>query len=145
MIDKSEVMIPFSASFRPGFQFIEKELRYASTSSAVVKSKHYQGSCDLRPFKLDAIAHINYRRSGPRNHKLEILHSGEKSIDDIAAIIEAVFDSDPMSLRNMRLDFAADLPGVPVLALHGSLRVKFKRSCNEWGDADYEIIGGRRL
>lgn len=110
-----------------------------------MKSKHYQGSCDLRPFKLDAIAHINYRRSGPRNHKLEILHSGEKSIADIAAIIEAVFDADPMSLRNMRLDFAADLPGVPVLALHGSLRVKFKRPCNEWGDADYEIIGGRRL
>jgi hypothetical protein len=145
VIDKSEVMVPYSTNFRPQFQFIQRELRYAGVSSQVIRSKHYLGSCDLRPFGFDAIVHIHYRRKGPKNHKLEILHAGEKSIDEIGAIIEAVFDVDPMGLRNMRIDFAADMYGIPVLALHRMLRMKFKQSFNELGDQDYELIGGRRL
>ncbi len=60
-------------------------------------------------------------------------------------IITAVFDVDLDSLGMMRIDFAADLIGIPVIALYNSLRVKFKRSSDVRGELDYETVGSRRL
>jgi hypothetical protein len=144
MLDKLEVRIPFSATFRTGFRFIQNELRYAGISSSVKRSQHYQGVIDLIPFGLDAILHAYYRR-GARNHKLEILRSGPKSLEQVAAIINSIFDIDIDNLEMMRIDFAADMFGVPVTHVFDSLRVKFKRSTSIRGEMDYELVGGRQL
>ena len=145
MLDKVEVRIPFSAGFRSEFRFVLQELQYAGLSSIVKRSQHYAGTCDLRPFKLDAILHISFKRKGLRNHKLEILHSGRKSLRQMEQIISSVFDLDPSEMRLMRIDFAADMDGIPVSHMYGSVRLKFKRSLDAIGEFDYEIVGGRRL
>lgn len=145
MIDKSDWRIPYTANLRSDFRFIEKELRYAGLYGTVRRSTHYQGVCDLRPFGIDAILHLYFRGRGEKNHKLEIVDAGEKSIDQMAQIIDCVFDIDPFKLHAMRLDFAADMFGVPVTHLYESLRVKFKRSSDQRGELDYEVVGGRRL
>jgi len=73
MLDKIEVRIPFGAGFKKEFRFLPGELRYAGVSSIVRKSQHYAGTCDLRPFSLDAILHLNFKRRGIQNHKLVIM------------------------------------------------------------------------
>lgn len=145
MIDKAEFRIPYSANFRSEFKFVPNEVRYAGFCSSMKRAQRYQGTCDLRPFGIDAILHAYLRRSGARNHKLEILESGKKTLDEIGGIIASVFDVNPGDMPLMRLDCAADMFGVPLLHLHRALRVKFKRSSNERGELDYELVGGRRL
>lgn len=145
MLDKNETQIPHYASLQPEFRFLNKELRYAGFHSIVKPSQNYQGVTDLRPFGIDALLHLHYKRGGPRNHKLELLSSGEKSLQQMREIFVSVFDVDPDDLKTMRLDFAADMMGVPVTYLHDSLRVKHKRTADTRGQLDYEIVGGRNL
>ena len=145
MIDKADFRVQYSANFNPEFRFVQNELKYAGVSGIIRKTEHYQGTCDLRPFEIDAILHLYYKRKGLRNHKLEILDAGGKSLEQIGQIISRVFDVDVDDLKPMRLDFAADMFGVPVLHLHDVLRVKFKRSSDERGELDYDVAGGRRL
>jgi len=138
MIDKADVRIPYSASLRPDFKFLMGEIRYAGMSNTIQKSQHYQGTCDLRPFGIDAIAHLYFKGKGPMNHKFEIVHAGQKSLDQMCRIITAVFDVDPNTLQMMRVDFAAD-------TLYTSLRVKNKRCLNTIGEFDYETVGSRQI
>ena len=146
MIDKADVKVPYSATFKPDFKFVAGELRYAgSYTSPVKKSMHYAGVVDLRPFGAEAILHAFFKRSAAQNHKLELIDAGEKSIEHMAHIISKVFDANPYSLEMMRIDFAADLHDIPVMHLYQSLRVKGKRSANAIGEREYETVGGRRL
>ncbi len=145
MIDKADCRVPYLASFRPEFRFVANEVRYAGVCSVVRRSAHYQGVVDLRPFGIDAILHAYHRRGQQRNHKLELLQTGRKSLNTLRNTIAAVFDADPDQLEMMRLDFAADVHGIAVPQFHNTLRVKFKRTSDERGELDYEIIGGRKL
>lgn len=145
MLDKIEVRVPYYAGFRPEFRFLKSELKYAGFGSPVRKSQHYAGVCDLTSFGLDAIVHVNLKRNDHRNHKLELLRTGRKSLAQMAGIIDKVFAIDPHDLDTMRLDFAADLDDIPVSHLHGSLRVKFKRITDGIGKTEYEIVGGKQL
>ena len=54
MIDKADWRIPYTASLRSDFRFIQNELRYAGLYGTVRRSTYYQGVCDLRPFGIDA-------------------------------------------------------------------------------------------
>lgn len=145
MIDKADVKVPYSTNFRAAFRFVPDELRFAGLSSVVRRSRDYQGVIDLRRFGFDAILHAYFRHRGCQNHKLELIDTGEKSLDEMAGIISGVFEVDPEQLPLMRVDFAADLFGIPVTHLYESLRVKLKRSADAIGELDYETIGGRRL
>lgn len=145
MIDKLDVKVPYSANFRPDFRFVPEEVRYSGFSSRIRPSRHYQAVIDLRPFGLDAVLHAYFRRKGRPNHKLELIDTGEKSLDRMAQIISGVFEIDPENLGLMRVDFAADLVDVPVAHAYEALRVKMKRSADAIGEVDYETIGGRRL
>ena len=112
MIDKSDWRIPYTANLRSDFRFLQNELRYAGLYGTVRRSTHYQGTCDLRTLGIDAILHLYFRGRGEKNHKLEIIDAGEKSIDEMAQLIDCVFDIDPFKLHAMRLDFAADMFGI---------------------------------
>lgn len=145
MFDKVEVRIPQWADFRPAFQFIVRDFRFPHPCGYVRPSRFYTGVIDLRLFGVDAILHAGYRFGTRKDHKLELLQTGKKSLRTMAAIISAVFDVSPNELLIMRIDYASDLYGLPVEWLHRSLRVKFKRTQNERGDLDYETVGGKKL
>lgn len=127
MIDKLDVKVPYSANFRPDFRFVPEEVRYSGFSSRIRPSRHYQAVIDLRPFGLDAVLHAYFRRKGRPNHKLELIDTGEKSLDRMAQIISGVFEIDPENLGLMRVDFAADLVDVPVAHAYEEPRVKLTR------------------
>jgi hypothetical protein len=145
VIDKADLKVPYSASFRAEFRFIPGELRFAGYGSMVRRSQHYQGVIDLRPFGLDAVLHAYFRHCGCRNHKLELIDAGEKSLDQMGHIVSRVFEVDPDQLQMMRVDFASDIYGIPVRHFYESLRVKQKRSADTIGELDFETVGGRRL
>ncbi len=146
MLDKIEVRVPYSAGFQRGFRFFAGEVRYDKASTPIRRSMHYTGSCDLRPFGIDAILHMNLKRGKKRrSHKLELLHTGGKSLRQMHELIQRVFCVDPDVLELMRVDFASDQDGVTIAHAYGSVRVKFKRSANAIGELDYETVGGRRL
>jgi hypothetical protein len=103
---------------------------------------------DLRPFELDAILHFRYRRGQRHDHKLELLGTGHKTLDEMSAVIASVFEIDPSKLAQLaliRADLTADLRDIDVLSLSRMLRVRFKRTTEERGELDYDVIGGRRL
>lgn len=64
-------------------------------------------------YGIDAILHFGYRH-GAHSHKIEILDSGEKTLQQMADVVTDVFDVDPWSLGLMRVDLTADVQGVPV-------------------------------
>lgn len=144
MIDKLDVRVPFSTAFTPEFRFVSKEVKYAGLCSTVSRSKHYQGTIDLRPLRIDAILHAYYRFE-PKSHKLELLDTGDKTLGEMAELITRVFETQPETLSLMRIDFAADIPGVSVEQLRNRLRVRYKRSAEEHGEMDYASIGGRTV
>jgi len=145
VIDKVEVRVPQGADFRPAFQFLARDFPHAHHCGYVRPGRFYTGVIDLRPFGLDAILHAGYKFRERKDHKLELLQTGKKSLREMASVISSVFDVAPAELPLMRADFASDLYGVPVLLLHSSLRVKYKRISDERGELDYEIVGDRKI
>ena len=112
MIDKVDVRIYEFASYGPALTlFIDK--KNECPMHPFRSSKYYEYSANLTDFGIDAIVHLNCR-FGRHRHKVEIVHAGRKSLEEMVDIIQALFDVDPWSVELMRVDFAADIEDVPV-------------------------------
>jgi hypothetical protein len=81
------------------------------------------------------------------NHKLELLDTGDLSYQRIQREIQQVFDIDPWHLGLMRIDLAADVPGVPVRWFARNARVKWKQWVAEMGktETEYAEMGRRKV
>ncbi len=146
MLDKVEVRVKGYAPFQPELNRFVRELPFAGYNGVVRRSRHYRGAIDARmALGIDAIIHVHSRWNKQKDHKVEILESGHKTLEEIQKIIGSLFEIDPDECSLMRLDFAADMPGLPIHYAQSSLRVKFKRSSDERGERDYEMFGGRTL
>jgi len=75
------------------------------------------------------------------NHKLELLDTGKRGFSFLLGECERIFDVDPLSLGVMRVDCAADVPGVGVPWFHQRARVRWKQFCNELGEICLEGPG----
>ena len=114
MIDKADFRIPEFAQPGPVLAEVFAHLKKGYPVPPFRHSHLYQYSADLREhFGVDAIVHLYCRRGRP-NHKVEIVDAGEKTLEEIAAIVASLFLDDPWTLATMRADLAADIPGVPV-------------------------------
>ena len=117
MFDKLNLRLPATARLRP---FVADFVRAGEESHMGERAQydsHYDSMTDLRVIGLDAMFHHRMRRQKTVStgaHKLSILETGAKGYSDICAIIDAVMDGPQNPLEVMRLDLAADLPGVPV-------------------------------
>lgn len=113
MIDKLDVRIPEFAAPGPVLAGPLEQLR-KHPLPLFRPSRHYQYTCDLRePFDIDAVAHL-FLRHGRKNHKVEIIDAGEKTLEEMVNIVTKLFDVTPWTLEVMRVDLAADVEGVPV-------------------------------
>ena len=79
------------------------------------------------------------------DHKLELVDTGEMSYARIQREVSRIFDIDPGQLSVMRIDLAADVPGVPVSWFRRNARVKWKQWASELGEVEYSEMGRRRL
>jgi hypothetical protein len=113
VIDKTDFRIPESALPGP---VLEKPLEQLKREPVPIfrSSRYYKNVCDLRDhFGVDAVIHLSFRFGKP-NHKVEIVDAGEKTVEQIADILQSLFDVNPWTLELMRVDLAADMGGAPV-------------------------------
>ncbi len=146
MIDKVEIITERGKSFGKKFLPMERELRSNPRFGSFRPTKHYLAVGDLRPYGFDAIMHVEQRRYG--THKLELLETGKKSVDQLAATIEDLIDGDPLAQRVSRIDLAVDVPGIPVSWFRDHVHVRRKQWLVNFGQStvlEDQQMGKRRI
>lgn len=147
MIDKLAVRIQASAKMTQAFRSLYTKLLYRSriNRSTFHRSQHYASVADLRLVGIDAILHMHCTHGEERNHKLELIDTGEKSYSEMISLIESLFNVDARKLGVMRLDLAADVSGVSVAWFHAHTRIKYKRLQASLGSLPVMEIGKRSI
>lgn len=148
MIDKLEIRVPALTPVGRVLEPVYADLRRGLRVPGFRPSPHYQAAGDLRPFGINAIAHLDCKRGAQPNHKLELLDTGQVRFDGILSTVEQAFRFDPLSAEVMRVDLAADVEGVPVSYVERAAYAALKRwacdigrlECSRMGTAEIETI-----
>ncbi len=143
MIDKLDERIPRSTPFMPEFSKVYADLR-RDPKGPFREGQHYAVVGDLRRYGFEAVLHM-YCKHGKHDHKIELVDAGIQSMDFLTHEVRRIFDVPSVSdLGVMRVDFAVDVPGVPVSWFLSQARVKFKRFHNAiTGGLEYQQMGQR--
>jgi hypothetical protein len=126
MIDSLSLRIPRHVRFSSRFGALYRELR-GSENDPFHAGKYYEFAGDLREHSLSCRLNLFCQMDKVGNHKIELIDVG---IMDRATIIREVcevFDVDPLSLEVMRVDFAVDIPDLPLQWFREVVRVAYKR------------------
>lgn len=142
MIDKLDVRVPELATFTPQIADTLAQMRNAPVAP-FRPARFYSYVGDLRKTHgIEAVLHLGYKY-GPPTHKLEIVDAGKKTLADMRDVITQVFAVKPEELEVMRLDLAADIPGVPVHWFRDKARFQFKQFASrieKAAEAELEFI-----
>jgi hypothetical protein len=140
LIDKIELRLPSSVTFRKEIRALIRQMNYSTGKGFMRPSRFYVGVGDLRPLGIDALLHYHCKKGNQGNHKLEMVATGKKPYSELAALIDAVIDGPSEDLGIMRLDLCADVPGVPVSWFQPRIWVKFKRSARQIEPLKLDVI-----
>jgi len=94
---------------------------------AVKPGGRYAFRVDLREYGRHSLLHFGYKHQDTHPHKLELLDTGKMKFSEMLEEIGSVFHVDPLSLPIMRVDFAVDIPNVPVSWFREQVRVRHKQ------------------
>lgn len=139
MIDKIELRLPASTLFTreiSAFFLLNPETETLAGRPSRLDAR----VIDLRPAGLDSILHVSCKRGGRGQHKLELLDTGKKSYSELTRQVEAVRGGDNEQLGIMRIDFCADIHGVPVSWFQQRVRFLHKQISNQIGPLPYQTI-----
>lgn len=126
MVDKLDLRVPRHARFTPTFQRLYSELR-ALDRGPFHPSKHYEYAGDLREYGFSIRLNLYCRMDKANNHKLELIDVGTMSRTQIVREVQQVFEIDARTLSIMRIDFAVDVPQLPLQWFRETVRVQHKR------------------
>ena len=143
VIDKVEVRIPARTQFSDTFRHLYAE--HSGDVKVFRPSQHYVRAGDLRSLGHPAILHIHCIHEKHGNHKLELVDTGEMKFIDMQKEILRIFDIEPSHLDLMRIDLAADVPGVPVRWFARNARAKWKQWLAQLGEIEYAEMGRRKV
>lgn len=143
MLDKVEVRIPAETQFSKEFACLYRDC--AGDPKLFHQSRHYVRAGDLRKVGHPAILHMYCQHDKAGNHKLELIDTGEMSYRDVQREIMRIFEIDPWHLGLMRIDLAADVPGIPVQWFARNARVKWKQWIARIGKIEYAEMGRRKV
>ncbi len=115
MIDKLELRIPSATEYTRAFGSLYVSLWSDSVNNPFRPSRHYAAVGDLRHFGYDVILHAHCKHGEAGNHKLELIDTGVRLFHELLQEVEAVFEGYASILEIMRIDFAVDVIGVPVV------------------------------
>jgi hypothetical protein len=141
VIDKLDVRIPAQTRFHPEFQRLYSGLRLDARRDPFHATRHYTAVADLRPYGEDAVLHMGCKWGKVANHKLELLDTGLMSYSRLVNEIERIFQMDAKSTGVMRLDLAADNPGVPVNWFQSRIKANHKQYIANFGSAEFVEMG----
>lgn len=156
MLDKLETPIESPGKLSPALYAIRREVLSDSKHKAIPFSpdKHYRGRVDMRKVDgTDRMFHVE-ARAGHHWDKIELLHTGDKTWDDIATLLSYSVTGDIETLPVRRADCAVD-SDLSVEWYAKSIRCQWKRWRSEVGEIElldenrkhiqFMDIGRRRL
>jgi hypothetical protein len=143
MIDKLDIRVPRQAEFTPEFSELYAEARN-NPRGPFHASRHYLAVADLRSSGHDAILHT-YCKFGKGDHKVELIDTGIRSFGYLLDQISGIFSVNPSALEVIRVDLAADVPGVSVPWFLSHARGKFKRFHNVGTGLEYQQLGQKGI
>jgi hypothetical protein len=126
VIDKLDLRVPRHAPFTPAFQRKYGELR-ALEKGPFRPAKFYEYAGDLRQYGHNLRLNLFCRMEKAGNHKIELIDVGTMSRSQIVREVGDVFEVSPSMLGVMRVDFAVDVPELPVQWFRETVRVEHKR------------------
>lgn len=147
-MDWLEVRVPAMVPWRPEVAEIVAEQR--RKPEAVRSSANYRAMVDLRPLGIaEAVLHLD-KRHGESAHKIQMIGTGQFSMEEHIAHLESIVDTDPLRLEPMRTDLTVDMPNVPVGWVMDHAAVYRKRFTAQLGKADqgrddFMAIGHREI
>jgi hypothetical protein len=133
-IDKIEIEVPLEVPFRPEIESILHECRLQRITR---RDHQYRCRTDLRGFGYQAMLHEHCVYPRIPHHKIEIFGTGRTSANEWATEIGAIVDTDPVELRVMRVDTAADVVGIGVWWFLTHCAAKHKRNFDIVGTLDH--------
>lgn len=90
-------------------------------------SKCYEYAGDLREYGFDARLSLYCLMDKVGNHKLELIDVGKRNRGEILRQIGELFEVNPRSLGVMRVDFAVDVPRLPIQWFRETVKIDHKR------------------
>lgn len=139
MFDKADLRVPGARPFTKEFAKV-----YASAANACLatdlkartvwrKTAHYARSGNFSEYGYPVMLHMECDISKERNHKLEILQTGEKTYQQMRDLAAAIFEGEPEAFGIMRADLTADVPGVGVQWFKENTYIASKQITTEFG------------
>jgi hypothetical protein len=141
VIDKLAVRVPRRYQFTHEFSALYARVCNDPVLNCFRETPHYTSSGDLRPFGHDAILQLGCKHGDEANHKFELIDTGEMTLRQMSNEIERVFAVHALDLEVMRLDLAADVPGVTIRFFQEHTRVKRKRFLQRHGVIPFVSMG----
>jgi hypothetical protein len=124
--DKLDLRVLRHTSFTPSFKRLYPELRALETGP-FHPSKYYEYAGDLREYGINIRLNLYCQMDKAGNHKIELIDVGQMSRTQILHEIGQIFDIHALSLPVMRVDFAVDVPDLPLQWFRETVRVEHKR------------------
>jgi hypothetical protein len=90
-------------------------------------SKYYEYSGDLREYGFNVRLNLYCQMDKAGNHKVELIDVAQMRRTQILQEIGQIFDINALSLPVMRVDFAVDVPDLPLQWFRETVRVEHKR------------------
>ena len=145
MIDKLDLRVLRRTPFTPTFRRLYRQLQ-AVERGPFHPSNYYEYSGDLREYGFSVRLSLYCRMDKAGNHKLELTDVGQMSRTQILREVTQIFDVRPLSLAVMRVDFAVDVPGLPLEWFRETVRVEHKRfRAAVTGEPFYSEMGKGRI
>jgi len=135
MIDKVELRVPGFTAYSPQFSKLYQEIRN-DPNGPFRPTAHYLASADLRSYGYPAVLHTHNIHDKQGNHKLELIETGRLKYTQMRQEIQRIFDTESGPLELMRVDLAADVPGVPVSWFKQNVLGQYKRWTADIGTLD---------
>lgn len=145
MIDNLDVRVPPDAPYHPDFSRLYSRIHHDSSNSPFRRSRHYLLVGDLRPYGYDVILNLHCLRGRLGYHKVELLDTGRMTFAGMVNEIERIFEVDATKLEVMRIDLAADVPGIPVKWFQERMKARYKQVFAAVGSTHFVEIGKREI
>jgi hypothetical protein len=124
--DKLDLRVPRPIPFTPAFQRLYRELQ-ALEKGPFHPSKYYEYVGDLREYGFSVRLNLYCQMDKAGNHKIEMIDVGQMNRTRIIREVQEIFDVDALSLPVMRVDFAVDVPDLPLQWFRETVRIEHKR------------------
>jgi hypothetical protein len=124
--DKLDLRVLRHTPFTPSFKRLYSELR-ALKNGPFHPSKYYEYSGDLREYGFNVRLNLYCQMDKAGNHKVELIDVAQMRRTQILQEIGQLFDINALSLPVMRVDFAVDVPDLPLQWFRDTVRVEHKR------------------